>query len=105
MKRIATIHNNAGHVIGIVHGPDVDNQSIVVNGRVWRFDFDRYGGPLWLKADGHTPRKNQCPTSNAVWKEFTHWHKQFRKEKANRERRLKMRLATNRPLRARRERA
>ena len=50
---------------------DMPDNEIVVNGRVWRFDFDRHLGPLWLKKDG-TERKCQMPGA-AVWREFAKW--------------------------------
>ena len=73
MKRIATITNDAGQVTGIVHGPDLVDQEITVNGRVWRFDFDKWMGPLWLRKDG-CERKCQSP-GKAVWKAFERWAK------------------------------
>ena len=51
---------------------------LVVSGRKWRFEFHEYCGPLWLKADGYTPRKCQCPTSKAVWDAFELWLKEHR---------------------------
>jgi hypothetical protein len=48
----------------------------VVNGRIWRWEFHEYGGPLFLRADGE-PRKNQCPTLKAVWEAFDRWHEQY----------------------------
>lgn len=72
MKRIATI-TEKGRVVGILHGPDFTGQTVRVNGRVWRFDFDRYTGPHWLRKDGE-PRKCQCP-NKAVWVAFNEWMK------------------------------
>lgn len=77
MKRIATIVEN-GRVVGLVHGADEPDQSIVVNGRKWRFDFDRMFGPLWLKSNGTTERKCQNP-SRSVWAEFEKWHRAWLK--------------------------
>lgn len=79
MRRVATIVEN-GRVVGLVHGPDAYDQSITVNGRIWRFDFDEMFGPLWLKADGTTPRKNQCPSA-AVWSVWEEWQKRWNEEK------------------------
>jgi hypothetical protein len=59
----------------IVCGPDKINQKILVNGRVWRFDFDRWFGPLWLRADGET-RKCQNP-KKAVWQAFQEWLEKY----------------------------
>ena len=78
MRRVATIVEN-GRVVGLVHGPDAWDQSIVVNGRTWRFDFDEMFGPLWLKADG-SERKCQNPSA-AVWLVWEEWHKRWRAEK------------------------
>jgi hypothetical protein len=77
MKRIGTIVEN-GVVTGLIHGPDACNQVIIVNGRQWRFDFDEWCGPLWLKKDGSTPRKNQCPPDR-VWKVWSKWQKKWDK--------------------------
>ena len=71
MKTIATIVEG-GVRTGIISGPDACNQTIKVNGRIWRFDYDRWGGPLWLKKDFTTPRKCQCP-NKAVWKAWERW--------------------------------
>ena len=79
MKTIGTIHDGSG-VIGIISGPDACDQSFVVNGRTWRFDFDEYCGPLWLRKDGN-PRVCQCPTIKAVWDKFQEWHDAYRAAK------------------------
>jgi hypothetical protein len=50
-----------------------DNE-INVDGRIWRFDFDRQLGPLWLKSDG-TERKCQMPNKR-VWAAFEEWLKE-----------------------------
>jgi len=42
-----------------------------VNGKVWRFDYDRRFGPLWLKKDG-SERRCQNP-KKAVWTAFEQW--------------------------------
>ena len=57
----------------ILKGPDLTDQQIVVNGRIWRFDYDKMFGPLWLRKDG-TERTCQYP-NKAVWKEFEKWQK------------------------------
>lgn len=75
MKRIAELLNDKGRVIGLVHGPDATNQIIRVNGRVWRFDFDKMCGPLWVKRNGNAT-KNQNPPK-AVWDAFEKWHKKW----------------------------
>ena len=82
MKRIATIVEN-GRVVGLVHGPDACDQRIRVNGKEWRFDFDEYGGPLWLRKDGE-PRQCQNP-NKAVWRRWEGWHKRWRALKAKSE--------------------
>jgi hypothetical protein len=71
MIRIATI-TEGNSVVGVVHGPDACDQTIRVRGRVWRFDFDRHCGVLWLRKDGQE-RKCQCPTDPAVWRAFERW--------------------------------
>jgi len=82
MRVIATIHNESGVCTGIVDGADADNQEIVVNGRVWRFDYDERWGPLWLKKDG-SPRKCQVPTNHAVWAAWDEWRKKWEARKKN----------------------
>lgn len=72
MKAIATCCDAIGG-IAIVYGPDFCDQEITVNGRVWRFNFDRMGGPEWLRKDGYT-RKCQSP-GKAVWAAFEVWFK------------------------------
>ena len=54
--------------------------SITVNGRIWKFSFHRYCGPIWMKADGYTPRKCQNPKKE-VWDEFERWLKKKRRKK------------------------
>lgn len=49
-------------IISVCDAPD---NEIVVNGRVWRFDFDRHLGPTWLRKDG-SDRKCQNP-NKTVW--------------------------------------
>lgn len=50
---------------------DFTDQEIIVNGRVWRFDFDRRLGPLWLRKDG---MERRCQNPNkAVWDAFEKW--------------------------------
>ncbi len=75
MKRIATIQNEQGGVIGLVHGADELDQEITVDGKVWRFDFDRMFGPLWLRKDG-IERKCQMPPKK-VWDAFEKWHEKY----------------------------
>ncbi len=55
-------------IISVCDSPD---NEIVVAGRIWRFDFDRYLGPTWLKKDG-SDRKCQNP-SKKVWDAFKKW--------------------------------
>lgn len=50
---------------------DIFDQQVSVNGRIWRFDYDRHLGPLWLKKDGNERR---CQNPNkAVWRAFEQW--------------------------------
>ena len=58
---------------------DAADNEVVVNGRVWRFDFDRHLGPTWLRKDG-SDRKCQNP-SRAVWKAFGKWFDQYHLER------------------------
>jgi len=50
---------------------DLADQQVTVNGKVWRFDYDRRLGPLWLKKDA-TERSCQNP-NKAVWRTFEQW--------------------------------
>lgn len=61
----------------IVSMPDNLEGQVVVNGRVWRFDFCRQFGPLWLKKNGN-PRKCQSP-NKIVWAAFDVWFKKQKK--------------------------
>lgn len=72
MRTIARIQTQHGTTI--VSGPDMCDQEILVNGRAWKFDFDRYCGPFWLKKDGN-PRANQNPNKK-VWAAFEQWQKE-----------------------------
>jgi len=55
----------------IISVPDLPGIQIVVNGKIWSFDYSKYWGPIWLKKDG-TDRKCQNP-NKAVWKAFEEW--------------------------------
>ena len=55
-----------------VDGPDAIGE-IKVDGRIWRFEYSDWLGPLWLKSDGYTERKCQCPISKKVWAAFDRW--------------------------------
>ena len=55
----------------LISAPDYVGAEVVVNGRVWRFDFFQQSGPLWLKKDG-TDRQCQNP-QKAVWDAFEQW--------------------------------
>jgi len=50
---------------------DYPGQQVVVNGRIWAFDYCEQFGPIWLKKDG-TERKCQNP-NKAVWRAFEQW--------------------------------
>ena len=53
---------------------DLPDQQVIVDGKVWRFDFDRHFGPLWLRKDG-SERRCQNPNKR-VWAAFEEWQKQ-----------------------------
>ncbi len=55
----------------IITVSDFSDQEITVNGKVWRFDYSRRLGPLWLKKDG-SERRCQNP-NKAVWAAFEQW--------------------------------
>ncbi len=50
---------------------DLADQQVIVNGKIWQFDYDRHFGPLWLKKDG-SERRCQNPNKQ-VWKAFEQW--------------------------------
>jgi hypothetical protein len=58
----------------VAHGPEHVNVAIRLKGRIWRFDFDEWCGPLWLLADGWRERKNQ-DVPKAVWRAFDRRYK------------------------------
>jgi hypothetical protein len=59
-------------IISVCDAPD---NEITVNGRVWRFDFDRHLGPTWLRKDGSN-RKCQNP-GKQVWDAFGKWFNEY----------------------------
>jgi hypothetical protein len=54
--------------------------SAKVNGRIWRWEYHEFGGPLFLRADG-SPRSCQFPRSKAVWKAFEKWSRKYEHSK------------------------
>jgi hypothetical protein len=62
------IRLNENTVISVCDNPD---QQLDVNGRIWRFDYDRWLGPVFLKKNGE-PRECQNP-NKAVWQAFENW--------------------------------
>jgi hypothetical protein len=52
----------------LISMPDFIDQQIIVNGRVWSFDYYQRLGPLWLKKDG-SERRCQNPNKR-VWAAF-----------------------------------
>lgn len=86
--------NMAGHKItfkdgsvGYIHYAD-GNGEVVVNGRKWRWDYHDYLGATFLRADGQL-RKNQCPTSKAVWDAYREWLELYESRKKNKTRKQK----------------
>ncbi len=73
MRTIASYYDNDGQCAAIVSGPDYSGVRLRVNGKFWRFDFDKRLGPTWLTAAGE-PRLNQNPP-RAVWRAFDRWMK------------------------------
>lgn len=55
----------------VITVPDLIDQEITVNGRIWRFDYSKSLGPTWLKKNGE-PRECQNP-NKAVWQAFEEW--------------------------------
>lgn len=57
----------------IVCGPDAEGSGVDRNGKLWRWDFHEYCGPLFLKKNGD-PLKNQPMTENhPAWAPFEAW--------------------------------
>jgi hypothetical protein len=61
----------------IITVADELQQEINVDGKIWRFDFDRHLGPCWLKKNGE-PRSCQSPNKR-VWEEFSKWFETWNK--------------------------
>ena len=55
----------------IVTVPDADGFAIV-NGRMWRWEFSKRTGPLFLRADGE-PRVRQPGEKHPVWAAVEKW--------------------------------
>lgn len=55
---------------------DLPDQQVIVNGKVWRFDYDEMFGPLWLRKDGNE-RRCQNP-KKSVWRAFEQWQKEHK---------------------------
>ena len=67
---------NAGHVCV----PDVLDATVTgASGRVYRFEFDRWGGPMLLRKDGE-PMKRQPGEGHEFWKAFWPWFSAWVKE-------------------------
>jgi hypothetical protein len=73
MRLIGLIRNHKNQVMGLLHGPELPDQSVRVAGRTWRFDFDRQFGPLWIGANGRELKGQNPP--KAVWRAFEEWLK------------------------------
>jgi hypothetical protein len=54
--------------------------SVMVNGRLWRWTFHEYLGPVFIRKDGE-PRRCQWPTQKAVWTAFEAWLKKYNSAK------------------------
>ena len=50
--------------------PDVTTGAALVGRRVWRWEFDRRFGPIFVRADGEPTKRR--PTA-AVWAAFDAW--------------------------------
>lgn len=58
-----------------------DAGQALVNGRLWRWSFHEWAGPLFLKKDG-SERKCQNPNKK-VWNAFQKWVKARERNKQN----------------------
>lgn len=60
-----------------IDGPEVEGRAIV-KGQVWRWEFSRFTGPIFINNDG-SPRKCQNPNKD-VWKAFNTWLVKYEKQ-------------------------
>jgi hypothetical protein len=58
----------------IVTVPDAEGFAIV-NGRMWRWEFSKWTGPMFLRADGE-PMVRQPGEDHPVWAAFEKWRKE-----------------------------
>jgi hypothetical protein len=58
----------------IVTVPDAEGFAIV-NGRMWRWEFSKWTGPMFLRANGE-PMVRQPGAKNPVWGAFEKWQKE-----------------------------
>ena len=65
---------------GVYFGEGIDK-----NGKLWRWEFQAYYGPMFLKKDGE-PLKNQPERENhPAWEPFEVWLKKHNKKRFKRE--------------------
>jgi hypothetical protein len=57
----------------IAHGPDEVDQTVVVNGKVVHFDFDRRFGPLLTDAHGEPLKRQPVSENHPFWAPFNAW--------------------------------
>lgn len=55
--------------------------SAMVNGRKWRWDYTKWGGPIFLNKDG-SDRKRPPGPKHPVWKAFERWEKRVMRKEA-----------------------
>jgi hypothetical protein len=47
------------------------------NGKIWRWQFNSYFGPLFVKANGEALKTQPILETHPAWAPFGKWHKKF----------------------------
>lgn len=46
------------------------------NGKLWRWEFSPYFGPLFLRADGEPLARQPIAETHPAWEPFMRWHEE-----------------------------
>jgi hypothetical protein len=57
---------------------DASGEGVDINGRMWRWDFSRQFGPLWIDHRGN-PLKVQPAETSPAWSVFNRWYEEWKK--------------------------
>ena len=60
---------------GIFKGSGIDK-----NGKEWRWEFNPYFGPLWIRKDGEQFKNQYFSEKHPAWKPFEKWLKKHNKK-------------------------